>query len=342
MTGVTAAGNDLVAWGLAEVPLADNSDEHLVVPLLWASSDGRTWVSVVDPLMDRVTAVASGPGGFIAAGEAGPDDAVWSSADGRVWERVAGDAFSSRSVNGDGEPVKLMLKSAAATSAGYVVVGGDGLCLFPCPDQEAAIWTSVDGRSWSRVPSDDLFRGAWADSAVAWGSRFVVGGPYEGQPAIWISDPPRSGAGADPSTSAAERTPLHEPTAEPTQLTGDQIAAALAGNWEATDFPPDSSHLTMEVVELPDGTYNVTILDDYASVCGGVPSTMTGVAESAEPGTLVIEQPEYACDDGSQAEALSGPPLEEQLRGLEFVYDSLRQALHDSLGLEWTRVEVAP
>ena len=98
----------------------------------------------------------------------------------------------------------------------------------------------------------------------------------------------------------------------------------------------------MAIVELPDGTYEVTIRDDFASVCSGVPSTMTGVAESAGPGTLVIEHPEYTCDDGSQAEALSGPPLEEQLRGLEFVYDSLREALYDSFGLEWTRVEEAP
>ena len=46
MTGVAAAGNDMVAWGLAEVPLAGNPDEHLVMPLLWASRDGRTWASV--------------------------------------------------------------------------------------------------------------------------------------------------------------------------------------------------------------------------------------------------------------------------------------------------------
>lgn len=68
---------------------------------------------------------------------------------------------------------------------------------------------------------------------------------------------------------------------------------------------------------------------------------MTGVTESAEPGTLVIEHAEYICDDGSQAEVLSGPPLEEPLRAW-IVYDSLREALHDSVGLEWTRGEVAP
>jgi hypothetical protein len=64
---------------------------------------------------------------------------------------------------------------------------------------------------------------------------------------------------------------------------------------------------------------------------------MTGPAEVSEPGTLVIAQPEYTCDDGSRAKALSGPPLEEQLRTLTFTYDSLRDALFDSLGLEWTR-----
>jgi len=180
MTGVTGAGNGLVAWGIAEVPLADKPDEHLVVPLLWASRDGRMWIDVVDPEMDSVTAVAGGPGGFVASGQAGPEAAVWFSADGETWERVSDGAFTS--------PVDLHLESAAATSAGYVVVGGDGLCLSTsCPDQDVVIWTSADGRSWSRVPSADLFTGAKAYGALAWGSGFVVGGAYDGKPAIWIS-----------------------------------------------------------------------------------------------------------------------------------------------------------
>lgn len=84
LTGVTAAGNDLVAWGIAEVPLADNSNEHLVVPLLWASNDGRTWTDVVDPLMSSVNAVAGGPDGFVAVGQAGGEPAGWFSADGQA------------------------------------------------------------------------------------------------------------------------------------------------------------------------------------------------------------------------------------------------------------------
>lgn len=186
MTGVGAAGNDLVAWGIASVPRVDNRDQHLVVPLLWASHDGRTWTNVADPTMDTVTAVAGGPDGFVATGQAGSEAAVWFSSDGEKWERVAQGAFTSRRSEASGGTLKL--ESAASTSAGYVLVGGDGLCQFdPCPDQEAVIWTSADGRSWFGVASDDRFTGASARKAISWGSRFVVGGFHDGAPAIWIS-----------------------------------------------------------------------------------------------------------------------------------------------------------
>lgn len=133
------------------------------------------------------------------------------------------------------------------------------------------------------------------------------------------------------------------PTATPPSAAdGEPLAAAFPGFWEATDNPPDRSHQVMEAVPLPGGTYGVTIRDDVATVCGGAASTMTGVARQKASGTLVIEQPVYVCDDGSEPEELSGPPLEEQLSDLSFVYDSVRDALFDSLGLEWTRVEVAP
>ncbi|CAN5258886.1 hypothetical protein BH24CHL7_BH24CHL7_10520 [soil metagenome] len=132
-----------------------------------------------------------------------------------------------------------------------------------------------------------------------------------------------------PAPSATEEPSATEPTSgQP---------AAFAGSWEATDSPPDSSHLTMTIDAQPDGTFELTIRDDGASVCGGAPSTMTGVAEAGEPGTIAIEQPEYACDDGSEAQALSGPPLLEQLRDLGFTYDSQRDELEDSLGLVWRR-----
>lgn len=181
MTGVTAAGQNLVAWGLAEVPLTDNRDKHLVMPLLWASHDGRTWLDVVRPEMDSVTAVTGGPHGFVATGQAGSEPAVWLSADGEVWERVAEGDFTS--------PVRLELNAASATTAGYVVAATDGECVwYPCPEQDVVIWTSEDGRSWSSVPSDDRFTRSQASASVAWGSTFVIGGMADTKPVIWITD----------------------------------------------------------------------------------------------------------------------------------------------------------
>ena len=336
MQGVTVVGDKLVAWGSANATNA--ADWTMVVPVLWASSDGLSWANVGDPQIGSVAAVVGGPGGFVAVGEtqgsatAAPRDGVWFSADGQAWERV--DVFDSRwsevdfnLVNDEGMLVKLMMKSAAATSAGYVAVGGDGLCLLgSCPSAEAVIWVSADGRSWSRLPGDDLFKvteprdpaytsGAWAMEVVAWGSRFVVGGVYDGRPAIWISDSAQTPGGGEPSPAAADGSPSPVPTEESNgPAPSDGWAVAFAGAWETTDG--DGSHPMMEVITLSNGTYGVSIRDDLASVCDGAPSTMTGVAEAGGPGTFVIGQPAFVCDDGSQPQALSGPPPEEQLKGI--------------------------
>lgn len=180
MTGVTAAGQDLVAWGLAEVPFTDNRDEHLVRPLLWASHDGRTWASVVDPTMDSVTAVTGGPHGFVATGQSGGDAAVWLSADGETWERV-GDGDFARAA-------RLQLDAASASAAGYVIAATEGGCVwYPCPEQSVVTWTSVDGRSWSPVQSDDRFTRSQAYGSVAWGSTFVIAGSFDSKPTVWIS-----------------------------------------------------------------------------------------------------------------------------------------------------------
>ncbi|MEX0629802.1 MAG: hypothetical protein WEE67_05110 [Chloroflexota bacterium] len=363
MQGVAVAGDKLVAWGGAEATNA--ADWTMVAPVLWASSNGLSWTNVLDSQIGSLFAVAGGPGGFVALAEtqgsatAAPRDGVWFSPDGQAWERV--DVFDSRwsevdfnLVNDEGMLVKLMMRSAAATSAGYVAVGGDGLCLLgSCLSAEALIWTSSDGRSWSRLPSDDLFKvteprdpaytsGAWAMEVVAWGSRFVVGGVYDGRPAIWISDSARTPGGGEPSPAAADGSPGPVSTEESNgPAPSDGRAVAFAGAWQTTDG--DGSHPTMEVITLSNGTYAVTIRDDLASVCDGAPSTMTGVAEAGEPGTFVIGQPEFVCDDGSQPQALSGPPLEEQLKDLGFVYDFRGDSLRDSLGgLVWTRLELAP
>lgn len=100
----------------------------------------------------------------------------------------------------------------------------------------------------------------------------------------------------------------------------------------------DGSTQTMTIEVSGDGTVDITVLDDFASVCSGAPSTMTGTGRLEDSTKLVIPAPSYICDDGSVAEALSGPPLSEQLRDLTFVHDPVSDILSDNLGSIWGRL----
>jgi hypothetical protein len=115
------------------------------------------------------------------------------------------------------------------------------------------------------------------------------------------------------------------------------IASVFVGNWTATDNPPDSSNLTMAVNARPDGRYDVVIHDDSAAVCGATPSAMTGLAQETVPGTFVIAQPDYRCDDGTEAKELSGPPLAVQLADYTFQFDQETDQLLEPSGVVWSR-----
>ena len=52
---------------------------------------------------------------------------------------------------------------------------------------------------------------------------------------------------------------------------------------------------------------------------------------------LVIPAPMYTCDDGTEPETLSGPPLQEQLRDWTLVLDVKTNTLSDGLGGVWLR-----
>jgi hypothetical protein len=221
MQGITEAGDTLFAWGTA-TSVVDPSGmlADRLVPMLWSSADGRAWINVLDHVDERdVVSVAAGPGGLVAIENGSDTDVghprftVRLSADGQAWEstgefdpRVPWPSEAAPYGEGgdivEGMPLALDVTSAAATDAGYVAVGADGAC-HPeradgppwCVPEEAAVWTSADGQSWSRLPTDDLFTapeshspaGAWATEVVAWESRFVIGGVYDGKPATWMS-----------------------------------------------------------------------------------------------------------------------------------------------------------
>jgi len=119
MQGIAARGETFVAWGTAVA--GDVSDGGIEEPVLWTSDDGRRWAEVPDASgLGSVRDVAAGPNGYVAIVGTSPSDTggILFSTDGRAWHPV--DNFEEAP-----GPIDL---SIAATGAGYVAVGGVGLC----------------------------------------------------------------------------------------------------------------------------------------------------------------------------------------------------------------------
>ncbi len=146
----------------------------------------------------RIVSVTTGGPGLVAVGSDGglgpwvsgsdTDAAVWISPDGFTWSRVAHD----EAVFG-GEDGQVM-SAVIAGGPGLVAVGWDGQgILADSPELDAAIWTSVDGYTWSRVPHEDaVFGGAWIEAVTVGGPGLVaVGGTggysVAGDAAVWTS-----------------------------------------------------------------------------------------------------------------------------------------------------------
>jgi hypothetical protein len=123
-------------------------------------------------------------GGWIGDGDA----AVWTSPDGITWTRIPHD----ETVFGGAKSQTMW--DVTAGGPGLVAVGWDGQrILDDTPDVDAAIWTSVDGVTWSRVPHDEeVFGGAWITSVTVGGPGLVaVGGTdgywTDGDAVVWTS-----------------------------------------------------------------------------------------------------------------------------------------------------------
>jgi hypothetical protein len=115
----------------------------------------------------------------------------------------------------------------------------------------------------------------------------------------------------------------------------DDPRSPFLGSWVSTD--DDGSTQTMTILAPVDDAVEIEVHDDAASVCSDAPSTMVGTGRLEGSTELVIGSPVLTCDDGSQPEALSGPPLQDQLRDLTFVHDPEADALTDNWGTVWAR-----
>jgi hypothetical protein len=184
MASVVVGGPGLVAVGMA-----DWSDARV-----WTSVDGLAWEQVPydEAVFDGsvMTSVVAGGPGLVAIGDTGgetPHALAWTSVDGLAWERVPYD----EAVFGGGT-----IKSVAAGGPGLVAVGTvDASADHPGPYQtHAAVWTSVDGLTWQRVPHDEAVfgraSGQGMNSVVAWGPSLIAVGAalQEGaDAAVWTS-----------------------------------------------------------------------------------------------------------------------------------------------------------
>jgi hypothetical protein len=128
------------------------SDPIVTAPLLVTSRDGDQWRRIEQSDAMAVPqgrqhlapqSVAAGPKGYVIAGEerGGGEAAaaLWFTADLRRYQRVG-------KLPAGGAGVRL--HDVAATSAGYVAVGGSGAA-----EREAGVvWTSDDGLNWTARP----------------------------------------------------------------------------------------------------------------------------------------------------------------------------------------------
>jgi hypothetical protein len=122
----------------------------------------------------------------------------------------------------------------------------------------------------------------------------------------------------------SEGTPASDPT------------SPFEGTWISTS-DADGGTQTMTVGVSADGAVEIVVLDDVATVCSGTPSTMTGTGRIEAGTQLIIPAPVYTCDDGSEAETLSGPPLQEVLRDWTLFLDPETDTLSDGVGGVWLR-----
>ena len=213
MSDVVVGGPGFVAVGSSWLDWTVVSDmaNARTVALVWVSSDGVEWsrVEVSDTQSEAsyfyaMQGVTVGESGLVAVGwdfdgEAFEGNAVtWTSPDGLTWVR-----------NADGpELSRALMTDIAPYQGGYIAVGSGRGWLFygsrgctPSDECPAAVWTSDDGSSWTRIESDNLSgRFAMVETAfveakavAVSGSRVVAAGDDSGA-AIWTFEAERGWA----------------------------------------------------------------------------------------------------------------------------------------------------
>jgi len=290
MAAVAAAGPGLVAVG------ADSSGDDVDVAV-WVSSDGMTWSRVaqdeealVVPDDQWATTMAATGFGLVAAGWEGlgedSDAAVWVSADGLAWSRVGHDEAPF------GGPGIQEIDGVVVIDGLVVAVGSDE----SGADGSAAVWTSPDGLTWSRVPHDEAIFGGPGNQvmlAVAAGGPGLVAVGLE-----WSADRAIAAVWTSPDGLAWSRVPHDEAVfgaAESQVMEGVVVAGGglVAFGWQTMEEEMDAA-----VWVSTDGVaWSRSAL--LSAALGGPDDQMMLHAIEAGPGLVVVgEQHGSGVSDG--------------------------------------------
>lgn len=149
---------------------------------IWTSTDGRVWTLRVDlPRHSRAKDVVADDRGITVVGvdfSRVGDPVVWWSADGATWTDVSPAPGGPDGWNG-------FIYGVAATPEGFVAGGGGSMdpgtsSTGGLAASDAALWTSQDGTSWTRVEHDPANlgggRGQWVESLSAFDDIVVAVG----------------------------------------------------------------------------------------------------------------------------------------------------------------------
>jgi tRNA A-37 threonylcarbamoyl transferase component Bud32 len=167
--------------------------EGSIDALVWKSPNGTDWAGLSTPSFDgpgheeMLDATAFGGElvavGFLTTDAADRDGAVWVES-GEEWSRVDQDAL--------GGPGDQQINAVLDAGPGLVAVGTDD----SGGDVDAAVWTSTDGRTWTRVPDAEATfggRGAQRMSSLCIFGTTIIAAGYsdtaagDSNGAIWLS-----------------------------------------------------------------------------------------------------------------------------------------------------------
>jgi hypothetical protein len=186
-------------------------------------------------------------------------------------------------------PDEAVFGGAGDQTMASVAVGGPGLVAsgqdFSGGDGDAAVWTSPDGRVWSRVPTDEAVFGGAGDQAmvmVAVGGPGLVGVGYDfsggdGDAAVWTS----------PDGVGWSRVPADEAVFGGS---GDQVMAALAVGGPglvAAGYDSSGGDRDAAVWTSPDGVGWSRVPADEAVFGGGADQMIWSVIAGG-PGLVAV------------------------------------------------------